>query len=481
MKKLILFILLIFTAGCDDSSENNKTNPLSWLAVNIPTSAPAYENISGNLVCNGDPLSPPHLEITAEDTCAGVLSDGQASSGTYTFKSGEENTGCQISIRCTDGEFEILHTQEVVFTSELDITDYDFSGWEEFDRPIEDYITACASELGHMSFRQSISEMTVFDRRLYIGWGDADLNLGRVFPVEIRSYTSLDPSSLQTEAVTQEEEISLYRITGGTLVVPGVDATEDNLIGNTYILDNGQWVKNRSLEWAWHVHDTLFFDGSYMSVGSGGSLDDYNNSTVRSFVWSSTDGIEDNTVVFDNPHPQPPGDNRFTHLLGAGSKMYVFGYVSASNSTYSQYFEYDGTSFESMTTPPNFFIFNSWATSEDSGLVSGVKIASPLAYGVMKWTPDGFQAIDAFDGLTVYDMFVMDDGRVLAMYIEGDSYPDESERPWNFKVGLFDTDGSLTEIFDRMTEVKPVSIAWYEKNILIGLADGSIQIVKKSW
>jgi len=112
--------------------------------------------------------------------------------------------------------------------------------------PLEDYIAAVVEEKGLAldAFDHAVKDLALFDGRLYFGYGDWTNNLG---PVEVRSFAS--PDGLHAAEFTADEEsIDYYRDLGDTLAIPGVDATEDALVGNVFLKPSGgAWVKHRSL------------------------------------------------------------------------------------------------------------------------------------------------------------------------------------------------------------------------------------------
>ncbi len=123
--------------------------------------------------------------------------------------------------------------------SPADIAELTFGEPSTWARPIDDYIEVNAAELGHDDFLQGIHDLHVFQDRLYFGYGDANLNLGQVTPIEIRRWTEPLSGAWEAEFIVDEEQIDRFRSAGDTLVVPGADATEDAWIGNAYTLHEG--------------------------------------------------------------------------------------------------------------------------------------------------------------------------------------------------------------------------------------------------
>ncbi len=118
-----------------------------------------------------------------------------------------------------------------------------------WDVPIQDYLDAGEAELGHTDFLRGLHALDVYDDRLYFGFGDANLNLGRVFPVEVRAYSDDSPGAWSSEFTTDEEQVDRFRRSNDGLLVPGIDATEDAWLGNVYATFPGvPWFKSRTVD-----------------------------------------------------------------------------------------------------------------------------------------------------------------------------------------------------------------------------------------
>ena len=364
---------------------------------------------------------------------------------------------------------------EVVSVPE-DIAAMTFGKFYKWTNPIEDYIAINTEELGHGNFMKEIFDLTVFGERLYLGYGDATLNLGRITPIEIRYFT--DPASKEYafDFTTDEEQIDRYRQDGDLLMIPGVDATEDGLLGNVYTTAAaGDWYKSRTLEWAWHVHDSARLGDTIYACGSGGSLDDYSGSTVHAYLWHSSDGGESFEVLVDRPHPNPPGDQRHVHLLANSGELYVFGYYSDdSGTTFATSYVLAETELLPWEGLGAFFVLDTAALDQGNGLVVGVHIEQPLRQGAMLVSDGvGTEAL-ALTDFTVLDAEPLGDSRALMLYLEGNAYPLEDAGGWPAHVGVLDSDGTLTEIGSLFPTVRPASISFWQGRLYVGMADGSI-------
>lgn len=357
-----------------------------------------------------------------------------------------------------------------------DLLELEFGQFHIWAKPIEDYIEINTKELGHSNFMKEIFDLAVFEDRLYLGYGDANLNLGRNTPIEIRYFT--DPASTDTafDFTTDEEQIDRFRIDGDLLMIPGVDATEDGLLGNAYFYPlNDGWLKSRTLQWAWHVHDVARIGETIYACGSGGSGDDYDNSTVHAFLWVSHDGGENFDVLVDLEHPSPPGDQRNVHLLPLGQKLYVFGYFSDDTSTtYATAYELVDDTLLPWDGLPAFFVTDTVPLSSKAGLLAGVHIEDPLRQGVMRVTSAGVEPVVALEGFTFMDAQLMPDGTAVILYVDGDEYPLKDTGGFHTHVGLTKTGTDLTEIATHFPVERPASIAFWRTALFMGMTDGII-------
>ncbi len=358
-----------------------------------------------------------------------------------------------------------------------DIQEVTLAAPELWAEPIADYIATNAEELGHDDFLQGVHELYPFDGRLYIGYGDANLNLGRVTPIELRAWESLDdPDAWISELVVDEEQVDHFRSTDDTLLLPGVDATEDDLLGNVYTLSpGGDWSKSRTLEYAWHVHDIAAIGDTLYACGSGGTLDDYDESDVNAYVWRSDDDGE--TFVIDQAydHPDPPGDNRFTNLLVVDDTLHVFGYASDLSSINRFHaFALGADGLETVSGLSRVFVTRTESLAPDRGLLVGVSVGTVLTWRAWTVGAEGVEVASALDGLTILDLLPIDDGRTLVLAVEGNEYPSPTDGPWQAVVGVTTDGAALDTVLSWETDRWPESAAWFEGSLLVGMADGTV-------
>lgn len=358
-----------------------------------------------------------------------------------------------------------------------DVESLAFSDFSPWDTPIADYQEAARDSLGHDDFLQGVHDLAVFDDRLFLGYGDANLNLGRIFPIEVRAWADPEPGTAAAELTTDEEQIDLFRVAGDTLLLPGVDATEDGFLGNAYTRPmGGAWSRSRTLEQAWHVHDMARVGDTLYACGSGGWEEDYTNSTVNAFLYRSDDGGQ--TFVIDQqvPQPAPPGDNRFTHLLVVEDQLHVFGYWSDASSIVGFHsLRLAGDTLEELDLGADTFVSETESLAPGVGLVAGLLVGyASITWQAWRVTPEGAERSDVFTSWTVLDTAPLGDGRALVLLLEGNAYPSPTEGPFPVSVGITSEVEDLRILHTQSLELLPSSIAFWRDSLYLGLPDGQV-------
>ena len=271
----------------------------------------------------------------------------------------------------------------------LSVAAMTFGAPASWAKPIEDYIAAGYKKLAHYKFERSIHDLVVFEGRLYLGYGDATYNLGRVTPIEMRYFADPKATTVTKEFTTQEEHLEAYRILDGELVMAGIDATEDAWLGNVYVKPSGKaWFKSRTLKQGVHVHDCVTFGGAWYAVGSGATSTEWKASNIHSIMWKSADRGK-TFKVHDRRSNQKVGDIRWTRLLPIGKTMWMFGYHSnnAGNPTELINATFDGTKRTDLAKTHelnNAWVFETHPISAKLGIARGVKI---LTVPKLIWIP----------------------------------------------------------------------------------------------
>jgi hypothetical protein len=120
------------------------------------------------------------------------------------------------------------------------------------------------------TFARNVWHLKAFDGRLYVGIGNRD-NAGpapNAGPVDIWSYRPATGRFVK-EWTAPDEQVEIFRVIDGRLVVPGNDPQEPWELGNFYRLEKDGWRKYRTLPNGLHIFDMIKFDGVlYAALGT---------------------------------------------------------------------------------------------------------------------------------------------------------------------------------------------------------------------
>jgi hypothetical protein len=122
------------------------------------------------------------------------------------------------------------------------------------------------------NYAQNVWDLQLFNNKIYIGQGNSsniliDCNAG---PIPVHS---LDPATdtITKEFIVDEEQINIFRVLNGKLVIPGHDSKEGWELGNYYTNDGSVWKKFRNIPRGVHVLDMLYCKGvMFASLGTDG-------------------------------------------------------------------------------------------------------------------------------------------------------------------------------------------------------------------
>ncbi len=366
----------------------------------------------------------------------------------------------------------------------------------EWQRPTADYVAALEAhpDFEKKPFSRAIDDLAVFDDRLYLGYGDANYNAGRVTPIEIRAYRSPSDAAPQAEPIrmagedelqthTREETVSQYRVFGDRVFVAGVDATEDAWLGNVFVRERGsEWVRHRTVTGGVHVHDVAVgFDGALYAVGSGASgKEAWDTGKVHSYLWRSTDSGLTWSAAADVENVEV-GDRRWTHLVSFGGELQMFGYRTEADPSTGAHsivevlnHRWDGAALSKGNATPKHWVQATHPFAKDVAIVAGVKVGTPLKLEVLALRPGAAaQPIAALAGATLLDAFQVGDGSAVLMVADGDAYP-RPEAPPRVRV-LHTTDlETFRELFAWEPDAWPTSVAVWHDDVYVGLTDGRL-------
>ena len=253
--------------------------------------------------------------------------------------------------------------------------------------PIEDYIESATPIF--TDFEKGISSLEVFEDILFIGYGDASVNVGSEFPIEFRILKSLDQkkpdrirvigdgqgAAKRSKYDTGEEKIIKFAQFDNNLWQPGYDSntqdelytqslpTEKKLIqGNVFKLQrlDGELVfkKNRNILGGEHVIDIDMFNNRIFAVGSGANnREEWDSGFVYRYIWESNDGGENFRTFYRNTFDIANyGDTRFRALLSSEDKLFVFGYINPKP-------------YNSSIIPVNKIIHKNFTISDNSSIL----------------------------------------------------------------------------------------------------------------
>ena len=391
------------------------------------------------------------VEAAPQD--AGVDTPADTLSDTADADAAEAGVDCH-PVSCTYGELEPWRT------------------------PIEDYLQTASHviTINYADVHKAIDDLIVFENRLYFGYGDATLNLGRIVPIEIRSFENPEVAEYTTElGQTDEEEIVQFRRFGDTLYVPGVDATEDAFLGNVFTLPaQGSWTKHRSVAGGVHVHDIALYDGSLYACGSGAlDIDTWETGRVHSYLWRSDDGAQSWDAAADVQNEEV-GDRRFVTLMPLADGLHVFGYRANNQGSVVGVLSHvwDGSALSDTDIGSEHFVMGAERLSDDVGLLWGVLVVDELREEALRVEAGAASRIEALSGMTVLDAAALEDG-MLVLTADDDAYP-LPETPTTIRVWYSDDLATFQEVLSTDLDVWPSAVAYWQGGIYVGTQDGRI-------
>ena len=357
------------------------------------------------------------------------------------------------------------------------------TGWQEpvlWKSPIADYIDWAIEEkeLALDAFDHALKELSVFDDRLYFGYGDWTENLG---PVDIRYFD--DPEAdFTVEFTIEEESIDYYRIFSNTYYIPGVDAKEDGLLGNIfYKPSEGDWVKVRDLDYALHVLDIMEYDGALYACGGGCiDMDHYYAGQDESVIWKSEDGGDTWEVILEEITDSADDVARWERFVKTSGRLYCFGQVT-TNTSEGAYFSNDhrqlvSGSWHEAGILPQVLVMHTHQFNADRGIVIGISFdADPYftAYSVQDFGTVEL-AFLSDGGERTLDVFMEDEGQALFLSRSGAAYPDEEAAPFTYSVYRTTDMDTFEELLTFESSEVIMSIASWRESLTMGTRQGDI-------
>ena len=394
--------------------------------------------------------------------------------------------GCSSSSNDTGGD-----TDEQGESTPPPIREHEFGEWTDWARPIDDVLEIGQAEFGD-DFSHGIHDLKAHQDRLWMGYGDANVNLGGVVPISFRAFTDANEPTIEIGMSSGEEQIDRFRLLDGVLWVPGVDSlgTDEEVHfpligGNVYTLDDQVWNKHATVHGGEHVHDVASWDGAAWAVGSGAdNRDEFESGQIHRYLWrSQDDGVSWMTMTRE-PFPDPgSGDTRWVHLLPQEDDLYLFGYeynwiegvVSVSNARFDGW---DLHSLSNSETLEDIYAFGTLDLGTDLGLVWGVDVDEFSLQNEAWWVEDGERhLLESLSGRSLVDVTLREDtGELLFLSYEGDVYG-AAQDEWSLAlhVAAVDSPDDMEELRTWSDLALPRSIEFYEGALFLGTEDGAVR------
>ncbi len=366
--------------------------------------------------------------------------------------------------------------------SKATIASLKFDKLAKWATPIEDYIKAGRAK--YSSFLRQIHDLTVYQDRLYLGYGDANVNMGRIVPISFRYFGSPDSTAVVKEFNSDDEHLERYRRIDGDLFLAGVDSTEDAWLGNVYYKRKGdKWVKSRTLKGGVHVHDVIGFKGAIYSVGSGATETEWKAGKIFGHLWKSTD--KGKTFKVEDKRPNADGgDCRFVRLLPTPKYLYLFGYRSNNKGTPIDVINsrYDGAKREDLAdTHPLRYVWASetYALGDTLFVVRGykIKVVKKLVLRTWRVTVDGkLEEVAKLAKQTVIDVYQHPATKEILVLSHDENDYDKITKMKDWKLHIYVTKDfkSFTELHGYSSTTRPKSIAFWKGAIYVGDNAGAV-------
>ncbi len=167
-----------------------------------------------------------------------------------------------------------------------------------------------------------IHDLIFHNKKLYLGHGDAVVNTG---PTDI-IYYDLDNEKFVSNFTVADEAIYYYQLIDNTLMIPGIDATENWDFGNFYILSDTGWIKHRTIPNGIHVNHLASYDEKlFVSTGSLGNIGKH-----IEFYFGGIFCSADTGKTWTLSYATPSEDNsvyRIQALIVYKDKLYAFPFA----------------------------------------------------------------------------------------------------------------------------------------------------------
>ena len=368
---------------------------------------------------------------------------------------------------------------------------YTFGTLENWARPIDDVLMAGEMMFGD-NFSRGINALVSDGERLWIGYGDANVNLGGVIPITFRSFVSADNPVPVVGATSGEEQLDQFRFVDGELWMPGVDSlgTDEefhfpNVGGNMYTYGDAGWVKHRTVHGGEHVHDVAWWQGAAWAVGSGANnRPEFETGRIHRYLWRSQDRGRSWMTIHRDPFPIPgSGDTRYTLLLPQSDALYVFGYEFnwEENEIRVANAQFDGWTLNPLEDTDDLqgvFASGTLPITDNSSLLWGIDVqTSPLRNRAWLVSNGRQETLGFLDGRTVISAtLIPESGEALVLSRLGDAYRESPER-FDLTIHRISVDEphAAHELLSWTASEAPQSVAFFDGSLFVGQNDGRVR------
>ncbi|MCO4763345.1 MAG: hypothetical protein KC502_17645 [Myxococcales bacterium] len=364
--------------------------------------------------------------------------------------------------------------------------------------PIADFHAAAEKKLVGKKYKTGIHDLMPYDGKLYVGYGDADLNLGQVFGITMRAFTDPAKTTTVDESTSAEEQIDRYRRLGDELWIAGIDATEDAWLGNVYrSISGGKWTKHRTVPGGVHVHDVARHNGALWGVGSGATPEQWKGGDIYAHLWRSIDDGATMAIAAQSWN-NGEGDARWVHLLPTQNGLMVFGYKINKAGKLSELphgvvteGKEDGKDKVTVTPlPPQHglkavFIVGCWPVPKAAGgggIVTGVNIVNqPQKLETWRVDDKGEAKLIDLQGSAVIDVSTHGD-EVVVLGHAGQGWPAAKVGDtWTVRAWISGDLQKWTKVLDFPSGDGVTAIAWWQGHLYLGTETGHVWRAKGAW
>ncbi|MDI7270045.1 MAG: hypothetical protein QME96_18800, partial [Myxococcota bacterium] len=277
-----------------------------------------------------------------------------------------------------------------------------------------------------------------------------------------------------------DESIDSYRIFDDVLYIPGVDATEDALLGNVYFKPSGDaWTKARTLEQNLHVIDVFAHAGALFASGGGcDDMDHYASGEDQGVLYRSVDGGATWTIVHDLHDPNPAGVIRYEYFAGVAGNLYAFGNVidTTSRTLTNIPRRFDDGAWTPVALLPAAWIQRTYQLDATTAVARGVDLGTGRFRAWRVLAGETTRALGRFDsaGQKPVDFFAVAPGEMLVLTRDGNEYPDATTPPFTWHVFRTNDLFALEELLAFTAGETFLCLALWRDAIYLGTADGAI-------